>query len=155
MISGGQTGADQGGLFAAKARGIITGGTACQGWRTEDGPAPWLADYGLVECKEKGYPSRTAENVNKSDATLWLGDSKNDSPGFHCTINACRRLNKPVFVVKEGTTSVSDVVEWLTDNDIEVLNIAGNRESRNPGLCERVQCFLLVVFQVWAANAAG
>jgi hypothetical protein len=52
VISGGQTGADQGGLRAAQACGIPTGGWAPRGWLTEAGPAPWLADWGLVECQE-------------------------------------------------------------------------------------------------------
>ena len=47
IISGGQTGVDQAALRAAKACGIPTGGWAPKGWRTEDGPAPWLADLGL------------------------------------------------------------------------------------------------------------
>jgi Circularly permutated YpsA SLOG family len=47
VISGGQTGADQAGLRAARASGIRCGGMAPKGWLTEAGPAPWLADYGL------------------------------------------------------------------------------------------------------------
>jgi len=59
IVSGGQTGADQAGLRAAKAAGIETGGWAPHGWTTEKGPAPWLADYGLAECPIPGYPART------------------------------------------------------------------------------------------------
>jgi hypothetical protein len=50
VVTGGQTGADQGGLRAARAAGIATGGWAPQGWLTEseDGrrnvPDPSLAD---------------------------------------------------------------------------------------------------------------
>jgi hypothetical protein len=39
VISGGQTGADQGGLRATRACGIPTGGWAPRGWLTEAGPA--------------------------------------------------------------------------------------------------------------------
>ena len=52
VISGGQTGADQTGLHAARACGIPTGGWAPRGWLTEAGPAPWLEEWGLVECPE-------------------------------------------------------------------------------------------------------
>ena len=48
---GGQTGADQGGLRAARACGIPTGGWAPRGWQTEDGPCPALANFGLVEIQ--------------------------------------------------------------------------------------------------------
>jgi Circularly permutated YpsA SLOG family len=51
IITGGQTGADQGGLRAARAAGIATGGFAPKGWATETGAAPWLAEFGLVECE--------------------------------------------------------------------------------------------------------
>jgi len=37
VISGGQTGADRGGLIAAKELGIPTGGTAPLGYKTEAG----------------------------------------------------------------------------------------------------------------------
>lgn len=49
VISGGQTGADQAALRAARACGIPTGGWAPRGWLTEDGPSLWLAEWGLVE----------------------------------------------------------------------------------------------------------
>jgi hypothetical protein len=74
VISGGQTGADQASLRATRAAGIATGGFAPQGWLTNDGPAPGLAGWGLVQCPEPGYPSRTRANVRDSDATLWFGD---------------------------------------------------------------------------------
>jgi hypothetical protein len=47
VISGGQTGVDQAALRVAKAIGLATGGWAPLGWETEDGPASWLAGYGL------------------------------------------------------------------------------------------------------------
>lgn len=54
VISGGQTGVDQAALRAAKAARIPTGGYAPKGWLTEDGPAPWLADFGLIEMRMVG-----------------------------------------------------------------------------------------------------
>jgi len=42
IITGGQIGADQGALRAARAAGIATGGWAPAGWETEAGPAPEL-----------------------------------------------------------------------------------------------------------------
>jgi hypothetical protein len=42
----------------------------------------------------------------------------------------------------------SDVVAWLRRNpQIKRLNVAGNRESENPGIGERVERFLTVVFR--------
>lgn len=95
LYSGGQTGADQGSLQAAKAAGIQTGGFAARRWLTETGPAPWLASFGLVEM-DGGYAERTHANVallngflGVHGSCLWFG--KDDTPGAKCTLGACRR----------------------------------------------------------------
>jgi hypothetical protein len=49
VISGGQTGVDQAFLRAAWRACLETGGTAPKGWRTDKGPNPGLAQYGLKE----------------------------------------------------------------------------------------------------------
>jgi hypothetical protein len=144
VVSGGQTGADQAGLRTARNAGIETGGWAPKGWDTEDGPAEWLADFGLTECSTPGYPPRTAANARDSDGTLWFGST--DSSGYRATINACQRFGKPYLIVEDGTTRPSHVIEWMTTHRVSVLNVAGNRESKNPGLGERVEAFLSRVF---------
>jgi len=71
IISGGQTGADQGGLIAARELGIPSGGTAPKDWLTESGSnEQLLRSFGLVECAEPGYDARTRKNVVDSDGTL-------------------------------------------------------------------------------------
>src|SRR3546814_12294289 len=67
VISGGQTGADQGGLLGARAAGVRTGGTAPRDWRTEDGAAPWLAEVGLVASPRNTYAARTRTNAGTAD----------------------------------------------------------------------------------------
>src|SRR5262249_40549454 len=84
IITGGQTGADQGALFAAKAKRGETGGFAAREWMTESGPAPWLAGYGLVELEWGGYPARTRANVQEARAVLWFGNPH--SPGGRLTL---------------------------------------------------------------------
>lgn len=100
IVSGGQAGADQAGLRAARAAGIETGVWAPKGWTTEKGEAPWLADYGLAECPTPGYPPRTEANARDSDATLWFG--RTNSSGYKTTTDACRKHGKPCFAVTEG-----------------------------------------------------
>ena len=56
------------------ARGIATGRLAPKSWATEAGAAPWLVEYGLVECETPGYAARTEANVRACDAVLWFGD---------------------------------------------------------------------------------
>jgi len=71
VISGGQIGADQAGLSAAKACGIRTGGSAPLGWLTSRGPQKkLLRRYGLKEHYQKGYKARTWANVKNSDGTI-------------------------------------------------------------------------------------
>lgn len=58
VISGGQTGADQAGLKAAKKCGIPTGGFIPPRFVTSNGPSPWLGEeYGLVEIEPGSFPS--------------------------------------------------------------------------------------------------
>ena len=144
VVSGGQTGADQAGLRAARAAGLETGGWAPRGWLTEGGPDPSLADYGLVECWGSASPVRTRLNARDSDATLWFGGT--DSPGYLTTVDACRKHGKPFFLVTEAATRPGEVREWLTTHRVGVLNVAGDRESRNPGHGRWVEAFLKRVF---------
>lgn len=149
IVSGGQTGVDQSALRAARAAGIATGGWAPKGWlvEREDGkksvPAPWLADFGLVECETPGYPAGSVANVVGSDATLWFGDWH--TPGGRTTLDACRLSDKPYLIVFSGTRP-SAVARWLEEKGIRILNVAGNRESVAPGIGAKVERFLLDVF---------
>jgi putative molybdenum carrier protein len=102
VISGGQTGADQAGLRAARAAGLPTGGWAPRGWLTEDGPAPWLADWGIVERPARGYPARNRRNVLDSKATVWFGTQ--DPLGYSTTHNEALDAGRPFLIVAEGIT---------------------------------------------------
>lgn len=140
IISGGQTGADQGALIAARELGILTGGTAPKGWRTEAGPTPWLADYGLVEAPTRGYTHRTSRNAFDSDATVVFGDPT--SPGSRLTIRLCEQAGKSWI----ANPTPSGLASWCWLKDVKVLNVAGNRESVNPGIGERVRALLVEAF---------
>jgi Circularly permutated YpsA SLOG family len=47
--------------------------------------------------------------------------------------------------VVEGTRP-SEVVRWIRMNGWRSLDVAGNRESSNPGIGARVEIFMLAVF---------
>ena len=144
IVSGGQTGADQAGLRAARASSNETGGWAPLGWKTEDGPAPWLSEFGLKECPKNGYPARTESNARDSDGMLWFGST--DSPGYRTTIAACTKHKKPYLIIEAEITKPSDVLRWVNTHRVHVLNIAGNREPKTPGLGSRVERFMARVF---------
>ena len=146
IISGGQTGADMGGLIAAREVGIPTGGTAPAGWLTEDGPRKsLLQSFGLVECDEAGYPARTRINVLQSDGTVIVGNY--DSGGSALTYEIVRESRKAIFLVPFPNAAVDVQIEefrqWLHGNNVQILNVAGNRESTSPGIAEFTRQFLL------------
>ena len=156
IISGGQTGADQAGLRAARAAGIPTGGFAPLGWLIESPKsrtalaAPWLADFGLVECQEPGYKQRTIANVQAADATLWFG--RVDSPIAKLTLETLGSHGKTNLVIIQGHRP-SAVVEFFRQNPwIKVVNITGNSESRVPGIGARTERFLAEVFRLLRAS---
>ena len=137
IVSGGQTGADQNALVAAKYLGLETGGYCPIGWKTDSGSAKNLLQrYGLVEFGV-GYRPRTIKNVKESNATLWIGNQ--GSPGGQLTLGQCVKQHK-IFLVNP---SIEELKLWITAFDISVLNVAGNRERTNPGI-GRVTYNLLV-----------
>jgi hypothetical protein len=144
-VSGGQTGADKAGWRAARASGIVTGGWMPESFLTESGPRPEFAEmFGALEIPGGGYPERTRANARDSDATIWFGNP--DSPGGRTTLRACTGFEKPVYLVIEGLTQPAEVAAWIEAEEVRVLNVAGNRESTEPGIGERVERFLAAVF---------
>src|SRR4051812_10248480 len=103
-----------GGLEAARALGLKTGGTAPREWLTESGPQETLLhSFGLRECGSEGYPPRTRQNVIDSDGTLLVGPHQ--SGGSKLTYDIARKLKKPVFLLQfpENQSRVEEFRRWL------------------------------------------
>ena len=132
IISGGQTGADRAGLDVGLALNIPVGGWCPQGRRAEDGPIP--SRYPLVETPERNYQTRTRRNVEASDGTLILNRGQLDG-GTALTVKLARQMGKPCLIValEEGIEQEA-FQAWLDANQIAVLNVAGPRESKRPGV---------------------
>ena len=124
VISGGQTGTDRFGLEIAKELGIETGGTAPKYYKTENGCDQSLKDFGLVEDESSDYDPRTEKNIIDSDGTVIFGDIK--SPGSKLTIKLLKQHNKKYI----DNPTIEKLKEFITENNIEVLNVAGNRASK-------------------------
>lgn len=151
IISGGQTGADQGGLYAAESLGIETGGWIPFGWRTEDGAMPGLARFGLKQHPFSGYHHRTRLNVRDSQATVIFGDI--EEAGSKLTMNICIEFKRPFNHIEVTSPFRKDAriamfQDWLKRYNVEVLNVAGNRESKNPGIQRWVHDFLIAALEV-------
>jgi hypothetical protein len=147
IISGGQTGADRGGLIAAKKINIETGGWVPKGFLTETGPDPSLGElYGLKEHESEQYSLRTLQNVLDSDATIIFGTVMNSS-GTKLTRRYLKDVKKNYLEIdfSKPRMRADEVAMWLKDNKIQVLNVAGNRESVSPKIQAFTELFLLDV----------
>lgn len=148
VISGGQTGADQGALHGARLAGVATGGLAARGWATEDGSQEeLLRSYGLTECLFPGYPARTRSNILTSDGTLIVyGEPL--TGGSKLTVTYCLESGKPHYTAEwyhrwHRETILSEIINFINVNEIRILNVAGNRESKNPGIFDATSRLVL------------
>ncbi|RMH44823.1 MAG: molybdenum cofactor carrier [Deltaproteobacteria bacterium] len=140
IVSGGQTGADRGGLEAAIALGIEHGGWCPRGRRAEDGRIP--DRYRLRETESADYAQRTERNVLDSDGTV-LFTRGAPTGGSALTAALARRHAKPLLHVDlastDERTAACALRAWLADRGIATLNVAGSRESGCPGISDAVR----------------
>ena len=151
VISGGQSGADRAGLIVAEAFGFDTGGWIPKGFRVQGGYTPSLGPrFGLVETASSKYPPRTRLNVQNSDATLILGNP--NSSGCRLTRHLCNEHRKPFLVIRQAKKvtddSVKSVLAFLKNEEVSVLNVAGNREESYLGIGKWAQSLLTEVFKL-------
>ena len=149
LVSGGQTGADRAALDVALRLGIPYGGWCPRGGCAEDlRDAPGLLrEYpALRETPTEDSAVRTEWNVRDSDATLLVTDRPDSlSGGTALTRDLAERLGRPLLIT--STSDTESVRAWLGALREEspgalVLNVAGPRESKEPGLYDAA-CRLL------------
>lgn len=144
IISGGQTGADTGGLIAGKQLGLQTGGWMPKGFLRLDGLHPEFKElYGMFEHTSNSYVPRTFSNAAESDGTVRFAKDFS-TPGELCTLRAIQRYKKPYYDVDIfGQLDHEAFFKWLEGHQIKVLNVAGNAERRSPGICQFVVKYLV------------
>ena len=153
IVSGGQTGADRGGLDAAIQAGIPHGGWCPKGRKAEDGVIPPI--YNLTETKSADYKARTEANVKDSDASVIFTRGPLDG-GSLLTAQFAKRHLKPHLHLDLSAASVSQASQtlliWLDrlGGEALVLNVAGQRESKSPGLQTQVRAVLSAVLAALA-----
>ena len=130
IVSGAQTGADRAALDAALEFGLNHGGWVPKGRLAEDGLVPYL--YDVREMDSRSYESRTKQNVMDSDGTLIVSHGSLTG-GSALTFGFARKRGRPVLHmdldILPGSASLEVVTDWLENNRIEVLNVAGPRAS--------------------------
>ena len=144
VISGGQTGADRGGLDAAARLGLPRGGWCPRGRRAEDGVVP--PEYPLRETRTSAYEERTELNVRWADATVVFTKGPPQG-GSALTIELAKGLGKPVLHVDLGRLdragAVRTVRAWISREGVSTLNVAGSREGGAAGLRREVEEILV------------
>jgi len=142
IISGGQTGADRAALDWAIEHSISHGGWCPKGRMAEDGKID--SRYQLEETPSQDYAQRTQWNVRDSDATLIFSISQNLLGGSLLTKNFAIFFNKPYLHFSKGDLLNNQVIifnNFLIDNNIKVLNVAGARISQEPEIYQFVYDF--------------
>lgn len=137
IISGMQKNVDQYGIEAAKELGLDYGGTVNKGFKVvpEGSNSPNFQEFvdsgKWEEIKSQYYPDRTKANAQNADGTVWFGEG--DSRGYGATKKFSS--NKPWI---ENPTD-KELRQWLIDNNIETLNVAGNRSYGTEELGQQAQ----------------
>jgi len=131
LVSGGQTGADRAALDWALEHGIRHGGWCPKGRKTEDGVLP--ERYQLKETPAAVYLQRTEWNVRDSDASLVFTLDDRLDGGSKRTAAFADSLGKPWLHVRPGVHP-KYVARFLARHGVQVLNVAGKRESSAPGI---------------------
>ena len=130
IISGGQTGVDRAALDVALKHGIDAGGWCPTGRLDEFGRIP--DRYPVKELESGGFTERTLQNVKDSDGTVIVYPGKL-SGGTEQTARFCVEQQRPLKLIDSSNVSTEKAAQLIADfvraNTIDVLNVAGPRQS--------------------------
>jgi hypothetical protein len=147
IISGGQTGVDRAALDVAIELGLSYGGWLPRGRKTEEGALP--DTYEMKEMPTASYSKRTEQNVIDSEGTLIISKGKL-SGGSQLTREMAIRHKRPCLHADASTGNVfqaaRNISAWIVQHGIEVLNVAGPRNSEDPEIYNMTVKVLKAVF---------
>ena len=156
LISGGQTGVDRAALDIALKHTIECGGWCPTGRLDEFGRIP--DRYPVQELNQESkegpsldrpggleaaapwemrgiFPERTLANVRDSDGTIIIYSDQLRG-GTEYTDECCEQLQRPHQLIDALKLSAEDaarlIAEFVLKNKIDVLNVAGPRQSEWP-----------------------
>lgn len=135
IVSGGQTGADRAALDFARRRGIPHGGWCPAGRKAEDGPID--PGYSLKEAPTGSYSQRTEWNVRDSNGTVVFTIKERAKGGSKTTIDFARKYGKPWLHLAANRTRpdhAASLRSFIAMHSFKTLNVAGSRESEEPGI---------------------
>jgi hypothetical protein len=156
IISGGQTGVDRAALDVALKHGIECGGWCPAGRLDEFGKIP--DDYPVEELEQGSkdgrsldrpggleaaapwekpdiFAKRTLANVRDSNGTIII-HCDGLRAGTAYTVECCKHLQRPHQLIDASKVATEDaarlIVEFVRQNKIGILNVAGSRQSEWP-----------------------
>ena len=133
IISGGQTGVDRAALDVALKHGIESGGWCPTGRLDEIGRIP--DRYPVEQLEDGGFIERTLQNVKDSDGTVIIYPGKL-SGGTEQTLHFCVEQRRPHELIDASNVSTQKAAQLIADfvreNNIDILNVAGPRASEWP-----------------------
>ena len=131
IISGGQSGVDRAALdFSIKHNIPHKGYCPAKRW-AEDGKID--PKYNLIETESSDTSIRTRKNVELADATLIIFSMQMDE-GTQLTEAIAKQLKNPFYILNLDRIKKNKFIDWVEQNQISSLNIAGPRESNSPGI---------------------
>ena len=148
ITSGGQTGVDRAALDVALDLGIPCGGWCPRGRIAEDGPID--ARYPLQETPRGDPAQRTEWNVRDAEGTLIIAPGPLRG-GTALTHRLAGRLGRPCLIIDPGPEAeppggaIDAVLDWLAEEGIAVLNVAGPRQSHASGIYQKTRQLLCAV----------
>ncbi len=126
---------DQAALDVAIKLDIPHGGWIPKGRLTENGVLDDM--YQLKEMETASYNKRTEQNVIDSDGTLIISRGELTG-GSEYTREMALYHNRPWLHIDlskiDAFQAARKIRSWTAENEIEVLNVAGPRASKDPAL---------------------
>ncbi len=155
IISGGQTGVDRAALDVAIKLAVAHGGWIPKGRITETGPLP--EKYNLKETRSSSYADRTEKNVEDADGTLIISRGQLTG-GSEYTRDMAIKLNRPWLHVDLSQMAAFQAAiainQWVLQNEIEVLNVAGPRASKDPSVYKEASNILESAYYLGLAETS-
>src|ERR1700686_4707431 len=101
----------------------------------------------LKESPSASYLQRTEWNVRDSDATVLFSLASELTGGSKKTVEFAKKHHKPWIHLAAGDQDIAQrLKDWLAENAVDVLNVAGPRASKEPGIASFVIHTLDAVF---------
>ena len=134
---------DRAALDVALTNGIPCGGWCPAGRLDEVGKIP--DRYPVRELEDGGFSERTFQNLKDSDGTvvIYPGELRG---GTEQTVRFCVELKRPHEMIDASKLATQNAAKLIADfvhqNKIDILNIAGPRQSEWPEGHAYVSCTL-------------